>query len=115
MWSVPVVEVCPWFERGSSLCGVLVSLGVRPLVYGCFDEAFGFSVGTWGVDAGSLVNDVETAAGVSEPVSVEAWTVVGQHTPYQDTEALEPGCCFGQEGGRRVGRFVRIERCVCDA
>jgi hypothetical protein len=79
------------------------------------DEGFGLAVGGWGVDAGALVGDAEMAADVREVVGVEAGSVVGEHTPCGDAEALEVGHGCGQEAGGGVRLFVRVECGVGDA
>jgi hypothetical protein len=115
MRAVPVVLVGPWSEPCGSFRGVLVATRVGPFADSGLDEAFGFSVGTRGVDAGALVGDAEIATGVSEAMGVEARPVVGEHPPHRDAEPVEVGCGLGQEAGRRVRRLVRIERRVGDA
>ena len=60
------------------------------------------------------MGDAEIAAGVSEVMGIEAGAIVGEHTAGGDAEALEVGDGFGEEAGRRLGGFVRIERRVGD-
>ena len=71
MGAMPVVAVDPGSEVGESVGGVLVELGVGPFADGGLDEAFGFAVGAWGVDAGADRSDTEAAAGGGEAARTE--------------------------------------------
>lgn len=66
MRSMPVVLVDPGREMTESMGGVLIAPGVGPLTNGGLDEALGFAVGLWGIDASADGLDLELAAGLSE-------------------------------------------------
>jgi hypothetical protein len=106
MGAMPVVAVDPGSEVGESVGGVLVELGVGPFADGGLDEAFGFAVGAWGVDAGADRSDTEAAAGGGEAARTETGTVVGQDAAHGDTQVREVGHGLAEKAAGRETFFI---------
>jgi hypothetical protein len=64
MRAVPVVVVKPRKKMFLTVLRVLIQAGVCPFTQGGLDEAFGFAVGAWPVDAGVAALDLEALAGL---------------------------------------------------
>ena len=91
-----------------ALGGILIEAGVGPLADGGLDEAFGFAVGAWSVDAGANMFELEFAASGGEAIGVEAGTIVGHDAAHYDAKTGEVQATAWPKklaGGR--GGFIR--------
>ncbi len=97
MRSMPVVLVDPGHEVAFSLCGVLISACIGPFVDCSLDEAFGFTVGAWGVGACASMLDADFMASIGEGMGAIAHSVVSQYSFAVDAIALVKVQCDMQE------------------
>ena len=107
MRSMPVVLVDPGREMTESIGGILIAPGIGPLTDGGLDEALGFAVGFWGIDAGADGLDLELAAGLSEERGAETRAIVGHDAADSNAKLGEVGDSLAKEAARRDSLFVR--------
>ena len=91
MLSMEVVVVEPWVELLVAFLGVLVGAGVGPLSERGLDEAFGFSIGAWGIGSGKAVLEAGGLDDLSEAPVAIAGAVIGEDSPDREAEAGEVG------------------------
>src|SRR2546423_2868508 len=103
---MPVVLMDPGSEMAQAMGGVLIKAGIGPLADGGLDEALGFAIGAWGVDAGADGLDVQLAAGLGEAPRTEAGTVVGHDASNGDVQAQEVSHGLAQEAAGGDSLFL---------
>jgi len=103
---MPVVLMDPGSEMAQAMGGVLIKAGIGPFADGGLDEALGFAIGAWGVDAGADGLDVQLAAGLGEAPRTEAGTVVGHDASNGDVQAQEVSHGLAQEAAGGDSLFV---------
>jgi len=98
---MPVVAVNPRRQLRESLSGVLVDPSIGPFADGGLDEAFGFAVGAWRVDARADVFDLQLTATCREAIGAKAGTVIGHDAVNGDAQVGEVSHRLTQKGTGR--------------
>ena len=90
---MPIVSMEPNWELGCAQLGVFIGDCVGPFAQSGLEEAFGFSVGLWGVGAREDVAQVEGFAGFLEGLGAVARAIVGHDAfnPYSEFAIIGQG------------------------
>jgi hypothetical protein len=107
--TVPVVEVSPDRQGGTSSVGVGIGAPIGPFTQRGLDEALGLAIGLRAVGTSELVRDAELVACIEEGVGVERRAVVGEQALNRDAQLPVIGLRCPKEGHGALLALVGVD------